>query len=233
MSLNADALQYLADKGLSFEEVIEFAKISERKRDNTAAERQARYRAKRKDAKAARVTRNSNAVTPPIDNNHTPSDISPSGESHTQRDDAQAVLDHWQRVAKPLDLSCWSALTAKRRKAVNARLRDHGMEAIRMAIEHVPKSAFLRGEAGDWNGANLDFLMRPDVISRILEGKYDDRSKATARFSEKPRDGFAAALDDELAEHQPSQPAGKAGRYDTGSSPRNCIGTVATVHAMR
>lgn len=231
MNLSPEQMQFLADKGLSLSEVIEFASIVSKKADPTAAERQRRCRENRKSR--PKTSRRDVTRDPPIDNNHTPSDISPDGESHTQRDDAQAVLDHWRDTAKPLGLSCWSALTAKRRKTVNARLREHGLEAIRMAIEHVPKSAFLRGEAGDWNGANMDFLMRQDAIPRILEGKYDDRSKATARFSEKPRDGFAAALDDELAEHQPSQPSGQAGRYDAGPSPRNCIGTVATIHAMR
>lgn len=239
MSIKSEVLDALLAAGASAEMIVAAVKADmaedearrEAKRANNA-ERQQRFRDKRKSRK--NNARNAlRSVTPPIDNNHTPSDISPDGESHTQRDDAQAVLDHWRDTAKPLGLSCWSALTAKRRKTVNARLREHGLEAIRMAIEHVPKSAFLRGEAGDWNGANMDFLMRQDAIPRILEGKYDDRSKATARFSEKPRDGFAAALDDELAEHQPSQPSGQAGRYDAGPSPRNCIGTVATIHAMR
>ena len=45
--MNADALAYLAEKGLSIQEIIEFARLSERKRDNTAAERQARYRQRR------------------------------------------------------------------------------------------------------------------------------------------------------------------------------------------
>lgn len=61
MSLNADALQFLADKGLSFAEVIEFARLAERRRDATNSERQARHREKRK---AGKVTRYSNGVTP-------------------------------------------------------------------------------------------------------------------------------------------------------------------------
>lgn len=80
--MNSDALAYLAEKGLTLEEVIEFARLAERKKDATNAERQARYRAKRKDGK---VTRYSNGVTPPIDRTHTPSDISPSGENQNDR----------------------------------------------------------------------------------------------------------------------------------------------------
>lgn len=74
--MNSAAMRLLQAKGLSFDDCIEVAEALERKKDNTAAERQARYRAKRKDAKSRR---NSNGVTPPIDNNHTPS-VSPNGE---------------------------------------------------------------------------------------------------------------------------------------------------------
>lgn len=171
--MNAAAIETLIAKGLSAEDILDVAKALERKKDNTAAERQKRYRDKRKAKKSN--ARNSNGVTPPIDNNHTPSDISSNDESHSPASDPQAVLDVWRGMAKPLELACWEKLTPKRRKAVKARISDHGFEAIVQAIEHVPKSAFLRGERGDWNGANLDFLMRPDSVPNILEGKYDDR----------------------------------------------------------
>lgn len=64
--MNADALAFLAGKGLSIEEIVEFARISERKVDRTNAERQARYREKGKAKKDAKATRYSNGVTPPM-----------------------------------------------------------------------------------------------------------------------------------------------------------------------
>lgn len=174
MSLNAAAVQLLVDKGLSAQDIADVMAAAERKKDNTAAERQARYRAKKK-APASR--RNSNAVSPPIDNIHTPREISSDDESLSPASDVEQVLDRWRVVAKPLGLPCWDKITPKRQKAVRCRLADHGFEAIVQAIEHVPKSGFLRGERGDWGGANLDFLMRPDAVPNILEGKYDDRTK--------------------------------------------------------
>jgi hypothetical protein len=72
-------MAYLASKGLSLEEIIEAARLIERKKDPTNAERQARYRERRKQGK---VTRYSNGVTPPIERDHTPQpDISPDGEN--------------------------------------------------------------------------------------------------------------------------------------------------------
>lgn len=172
--MNAAAIRILIAKGLSAEDIADVAEALERKKDNTAAERQARYRARNK-APASR--RNSNGVTPPIDNNHTPREISSSDESLSPASDVERVVDRWRVVAKPLNLPCWEKITPKRRKAVRCRLADHGFEAIVQAIDHVPKSGFLRGERGDWSGANLDFLMRPDTVPNILEGKYDDRQQ--------------------------------------------------------
>lgn len=94
MSLSAEQLQFLADKGLSFADAIEFARLSEKKKDPTNAERQARHRASKRNA--VTVTRD-----PPIDNNHTPSNnpieanasIAPRGRkpktSHRLPDDWQ------------------------------------------------------------------------------------------------------------------------------------------------
>lgn len=96
---------------------------------------------------------------------------------------AEEVLERWASMAKPLSLSCWEKLTPKRRRTINARISEHGFDAITQAIEHVPKSAFLRGETGNWNGANLDFFTRPDTIPKILEGQYDDRQRTSPNSS--------------------------------------------------
>lgn len=78
--MNSATLRLLKEKGLSLDDILEIADAMERKADPTNAERQARYRANRKEKKE-RVTRYSNGVTPPIDNTHTPSDI-PSDEGN-------------------------------------------------------------------------------------------------------------------------------------------------------
>lgn len=78
MSLNAAMIQLMVDKGMSAQDIADIAKAGEAKIDRTGAERQARHREKQRA--------NRNAVTsrrdPPIDNTHTPSDISPVGENH-------------------------------------------------------------------------------------------------------------------------------------------------------
>lgn len=91
--MNSDALAYLAARGFTVEEIVEFARLSERRKDATNAERQARHRAKRK---AEKVTRYSNGVTPPIEELHTPcSGISPDGEN--QNDTARGKPNPFPR----------------------------------------------------------------------------------------------------------------------------------------
>lgn len=71
--LTIQQMEYLSSKGLSLDEVIEFAKMSEKPR-SANAERQARFRSRRKASVTNDVTNNvtDNALPPPIDNIHTP-----------------------------------------------------------------------------------------------------------------------------------------------------------------
>lgn len=77
MSLSAAVIEALVSKGLSAQDILDVAKASEVKTDRTAAERQARHRAKGKKRNAVTSRRD-----PPIEDNHTPGDISPDGENH-------------------------------------------------------------------------------------------------------------------------------------------------------
>lgn len=100
------------------------------------------------------------------------------------RESAETVVAAWNTMAEPLDLAKCNAITAKRMPSFTARAKDTGIPAILQAIERIPGSPFLRGEKGDWGGATIDFLLRPDSVTKILEGKYDDRAK-----SQQPRSG--------------------------------------------
>lgn len=93
MSLNADALQFLADKGLSIQDVVEFARIAEtagqHKVRSKGAERQARYMA-RKNAEIVTndVSNDASQMTSqgsPIENNHTPPSSSQPSVSRKAR----------------------------------------------------------------------------------------------------------------------------------------------------
>ncbi len=221
MTISPAVLDAMLAAGCSAEQIVAAVKAdlleAEVRKDAKRAgnaERQQRFRDSRKARKSgARNDDNArNAlrdVTPPIDNTHTPSpDISPDGESQTARgDDCTAVVEKWNETAQANDLRTCQKLTTARRKACQARLRDDGLPAILQAIERIPRSSFLRGQTGSWSGANIDFLLRPDTVTKILEGKYDDRPVPTPRSPDawrgspgnRPadnRDGFRLELEE-------------------------------------
>lgn len=78
--MNADALAYLASKGLSIDEIIEFARLSERKADPTNAARQARYRERQRNTVTVTPVTNEEGKNPPQTphkNSYTP--VTPKG----------------------------------------------------------------------------------------------------------------------------------------------------------
>lgn len=109
MSLNAAMIQAMVDKGLSAQDIADIAKASEAKVDRTAAERQARYRERKRGKRNAVTSRRD----PPIEEIHTPrSDVSPDGENQNEacvRDADWPEIPDWM-PAKP-----WNAFLAMRR----------------------------------------------------------------------------------------------------------------------
>lgn len=66
-------------------------------------------------------------------------------------------------------------LTAKRKMAVEARLRDYGKEALSKAIIKASKSKFLNGDNNTQFIASFDWIFGPMNFPKVLEGNYDNR----------------------------------------------------------
>lgn len=94
MSLSPAVLDAMLAAGCTADQIVATVKaamVAEQQADEARkaakregnAERQQRFRDRRKDRKETRNNNNAlRPVTPPIDNTHTPCDISPSGENH-------------------------------------------------------------------------------------------------------------------------------------------------------
>ena len=50
------------------------------------------------------------------------------------------------------------------------------------ALEHIPQCPFLLGltKSGKWK-ANPDWFLRPDSVTKIMEGQYDGDNPTTSR----------------------------------------------------
>ena len=73
--------------------------------------------------------------------------------------------------------------TDSRKRAFAARSKEPGWASeIDTALDRVSKSSFLRGQTdrGNWK-ADIDWILKPDSMTRILEGKYDDAPNYSRR----------------------------------------------------
>lgn len=72
------------------------------------------------------------------------------------------------------------AKTAKRLKALQTRLKDPGWEAaLRDALKKFPLRCFAN-EPNGWK-PDIDWILGPDAVTKVLEGKYDWEKKTGDR----------------------------------------------------
>lgn len=111
MNISPEAILFLAGKGLSMEELAEFVRLSEQRKDPTAAERQRKSRAnKRSKRHGVTVTRD-----PLIEEDHIPgSHISSSDENENVTPAAKPEAFPCPDDCDPLD---WQGLLANRKNA--------------------------------------------------------------------------------------------------------------------
>lgn len=109
----------------------------------------------------------------------------PATASNDIKRAADTITEAWHAVG---DLPSIRAWTDARKRALKARLRDpHWLEQSLRAIAKIPKTPFLIGENDRGWRANIDWLLRPDSVARVLEGAYD----GTPRRRNEPIDPFA------------------------------------------
>lgn len=93
-------------------------------------------------------------------------------ESHNPGiDQIREIVNAWNEI--PGVVKC-ASVTSKRREKIAARWRETFFKAHwKEAIEKAKKSAFLRGENDRKWKADIDWFLRPDSVTKIVEGKYD------------------------------------------------------------
>ncbi|MBI1314497.1 hypothetical protein GC176_24660 [bacterium] len=96
-----------------------------------------------------------------------PADAGPSAA------DIEDVITVWNESG----LAQCRKLTDKRRSALRKRLADSDWrQNWREALDRTVRSSFCRGENDRGWQADIDWFIQPDSVTRILEGKYDDRN---------------------------------------------------------
>ena len=68
-------------------------------------------------------------------------------------------------------------LTDQRKKAINARIKEHGKETIKQVLEIAGRSDFLNGGNDKKWKANFDWIMKPLNFVKIMEGNYNNNKQ--------------------------------------------------------
>lgn len=67
------------------------------------------------------------------------------------------------------------SISENRKKAIQARLRVHGIDTIKEVFEKAEASDFLKGRNNRNWSADFDWIMTDGNFSKILDGKYDNK----------------------------------------------------------
>jgi len=104
-----------------------------------------------------------------------------------QPKDIDQIVRAWNDSGQP---KC-RQVTVPRRRALLARLKEpEWVDEWNEALERLKASSFCRGENDRRWKADFDWFIKPDTVTKLLEGKYDD---AKSRSSEAPP-GKAAGI---------------------------------------
>jgi hypothetical protein len=146
-----------------------------------AAERQRRWRErqKRNGKSVTGVTRNK--TSHPFSHTDTDTDTDTDTKAEDTEDNAAGAgpsVNFARMVVEAFNVAFGqqTRLTSKRSKSIAARAKDAWWVANwQEALKRAGASPFFRGANERGWVIDLDFFIRPDSCTRILEGKYDDR----------------------------------------------------------
>ncbi len=92
---------------------------------------------------------------------------------HASSEGVNELVEKWNAIP---GVGHVKKITDGRRRAYRARAKDSDwLESLDPAMEKVKASAFMQGQNDRGWKADLDFFLRPDTVTKIMEGKYDDR----------------------------------------------------------
>lgn len=110
--------------------------------------------------------------------------VSTDSES-SSRIDWDGIKVYWNENSMLTEIR---SITAKRKKHVNARIKEHSLNAVYEVIDNVSKSKFMRGENSKKWMATFDWVFSsPNNFLKTLEGNYinDDRNLSNSDYEER------------------------------------------------
>lgn len=97
---------------------------------------------------------------------------SPNGDMSVKID-FDKLMEFWN---EKVELAKITVISDRRKKAINARVKEFGKQSIQEVIEKTSKSGFLNGKNKENWTADFDWVFSPTNFIRIKEGKFDDKN---------------------------------------------------------
>lgn len=122
---------------------------------------------------------------------------SPPRQTEIEIPDAlpDAVRDAWNKMRESSEcangekLPTVDRMTKKRRVALRQRAGEEGwLESWRPALEKIPACPFLCGHGGQGWVADIVWFLKPDNVTKIMEGRYDGQGRTGKRDVSESRD---------------------------------------------
>ncbi len=96
--------------------------------------------------------------------------------SRTSNSEAKApenvIFEAWNDEAGKRGLHKSRTLDNSRKQQLRLRAKAHGLETMLEAVKLVGRSPFLRGEVGDGRKADINIILQPKTLARVLDGFY-------------------------------------------------------------
>lgn len=83
------------------------------------------------------------------------------------------VIEKWNGLAD-VGVRQITSVNGNRRVLLDARLKEHGLQAVEDAIERIRGSTFLRGGGSKGWVITFDWFIKPNNFPKVAEGNYDD-----------------------------------------------------------
>ena len=96
----------------------------------------------------------------------------------------EEVVDRWNRITEQTRLTPVKQITNPRRRMVNARLAQYGLNTVIETINMIPQCGFLwKGYGKNEWVITFNWLFKPENFVKVMEGTYLDKNNPASGSS--------------------------------------------------
>jgi len=97
----------------------------------------------------------------------------------------ESILEYYHGTC--IELPKVIRITDKRKKRLDTIIKNEGKSVLKQVFDLTAESDFLSGRSGEWI-ANLDWILKPENMIKILEGNYKNKIKNNGKSTNSIKD---------------------------------------------